>query len=74
MEVLEKDMLKLEKEVQQSGSKELYNSLVNKNLKYNTLDTYKTERTILKTKQKYSELGERAHKVLSWQLKAEESS
>lgn len=74
MEVLEKDILKLEKEFQQSGSKELYNSLVNKKLKYNTLDTYKTKITILKRKQKYYELRERAHKVLSWQLKAEESS
>lgn len=63
MEVLEKDILKLEKEFQQFGSKELYNSLVSKKLKYNTLDTYKTERTILKTKQKYYQLGEKARKV-----------
>lgn len=48
--------------------------LVNKKLKYNTLCTYRAEKNILRTRQWYYELGERAHKVLSWQLKKEESS
>ena len=54
---LEADILKLEKEFQQSGSKELYQRLVNKKLKYNTLHTYRVEKIILRTKQKYYELG-----------------
>ena len=44
-EELEADMLKLEKEFQQSRSKEVHQLLVNKKLKYNTLHTYKIEKT-----------------------------
>ena len=32
------------------------------------------KKIILRTKQKYYELGEKAHKILSWQLRTEESS
>ncbi|KAF3854330.1 hypothetical protein F7725_022385 [Dissostichus mawsoni] len=74
IEKLETDILKLEKEFQQSGSKVLYQSLLNMKLKYNTLHTYKIEKAILRTKQRYYELGEKAHKILSWQLRKEESS
>ena len=40
---MEADILKLEKEFQQSRSKEVYQLLVNKKLKYNTVNTYKIE-------------------------------
>jgi len=49
-------------------------SLVNKKLRYNTLHTYKIEKNILRNKQRYYELGEKAHKILSWQLRKEETS
>lgn len=74
IEGLEREILQLEKEFQQSRDKIIYRLLVNKKLKYNTLSTYRAEKNILRTKQRYYELGEKAHKVLSWQLKAEESS
>ena len=41
-------------------------------MKYNILNTYQAERAITKSKQRYYELGEKAHKVLPWQLKAED--
>lgn len=71
---LEKEILLLEKDYQRNGLTDTYQSLVQKKLQYNTLNTYKIERAILRTKQRYYELGEKAHKVLSLQLKAEESS
>ena len=74
---MEADILKLEKEFQQSRSKEVYQLLVNKKLKYNTVNTYKIEqkkKNILRSKQRYYELEEKAHKILSWQLRKEESS
>ena len=74
LEELETDILKLEKEFQQSKSKDVHQLLVNKKLQYNTLHTYKIEKNILRSKQKYYELGEKAHKILSWQLRREESS
>ncbi len=57
IEELEAEILKLEKEFQQSGSKELYQSLVNKKLKYNTLRAHKIEKVILRTKQRYGKEG-----------------
>lgn len=74
MDKLEKEILLLEKDYQRSCSSDTYQSLVQKKLQYNTLDTYKTERAILRTRQRYYELGEKAHKILSWQLKAEETA
>lgn len=74
MEKLEKEILGLEKDFQQHRDKKIYSLLVSKKLKYNTLCTYKTEKNILRTRQRYYELGEKANKVLSWQLKKEESS
>lgn len=68
---LQKEILFLEKDYQRNGSSDTYQSLVQKNLQYNTLDTYKIKRAILRTRQRYYELGENAHKILSWQLKAE---
>lgn len=62
---LKAEILKLEKELQQSGSKELYQSPINKKLQYNILQTYKIEKAILRTKQRHCELGEKAHKILS---------
>ena len=46
---------------------------MNLKLKYNTINTYQAERAITRSKQKLYELGEKAHKVLAWQLKTEES-
>lgn len=74
IEELEADILKLEKEFQQSKSKDIHQLLVNKKLRYNTLHTYRIEKNIMRSKQRYYELGEKAHKILSWQLKKEESS
>ena len=74
IEELEGDILKLEKEFQKSRSKDVHQSLVNKKLSYNTLHTYKIEKNILRNKQRYYELGEKAHKILSWQLRKEETS
>ncbi len=51
IEELETDILKLRKEFQQSGSKEVYQLLVNKKLKYNKLHTLKNRGK--KTKQKH---------------------
>jgi hypothetical protein len=48
--------------------------LVIKKIKYNSLSTCKTEKAILRTRQIYYELGEKTHKVLAWQIKAEENS
>lgn len=70
---LEKEILHLEKEHQVSHSRETYRTLVNKKLKYNMLNTYRLERNILRNKQRYYELGEKAQKVLAWQLKKEET-
>ena len=71
---LEKEISYLEKEHQMSRSREIYRSLENKKLKYNLLNTYRIEKNILRTKQRYYELGKKAQKVLAWQLKAEEAS
>ena len=97
IEALKADILKLEKELQQSRSREVYLylfitfkkliywlplficmytpvfTLVNKMLRYNILHTYKIEKNILRSKQMYHGLGEKAHKILSWQLRKEES-
>lgn len=54
---LEKEISHLEKEHQMSRSRETYRTLVNKKLKYNLLNTYRIERNILRTKQRYYELG-----------------
>ena len=72
LNVLESDIFELEKTYQRGPTKDLYSLMVNKKLKYNTLNTYKAERAITKSKQHYYELGEKAHKVLARQLKAEE--
>lgn len=72
--ILEKEILGLEKDFQQHRDKKIYSLLVKRKLKYNTLCTSGAEKDILRTKQRYYELGEKAHKVLSWQLKKEESS
>lgn len=74
VEELEKEILGLEKDFQQHRDKKIYSLLVKRKLQYNTLCTYRAEKDILRTKQRYYELGEKAHKVLSWQLKKEESS
>lgn len=71
---LEREISHLEKEHQMSHSKEIYQSLVNKKLQCNLLNTYRIEKNILRTKQRYYEWGEKAQKVLAWQLKAEEAS
>lgn len=71
---LQKEILFLEKDYQKNGSSDTYQSLVQKKVQYNTLDTYKIKRAILRTRQRYYELGEKAHKILSWQLKAEENA
>lgn len=74
VEELEKEILGLEKDFQKHRDKKIYSLLVKRKLKYNTLCTYRAEKDILRTKQRYYLLGEKAHKVLSWQLKKEESS
>ena len=71
---LEKEITKLEKESQRSMSEEKRKELVNKKLQYNTLQTYKTEKAIIRTKQRYYELGERSYKILAWQLKTEQAA
>ena len=71
---LEREISHLEKEHQMSHSRDIYQTLVNKKLQYNLLNTYRIEKNILRTKQRYYELGEKAQKVLAWQLKAEEAS
>ena len=71
---LEKEITKLEKESQRSMSEVKQRELVNKKLQYNTLQTNKTEKIIMRTKQRYYELGERSHKVLAWQLKTEQAA
>ena len=73
LSALESEISELEKTYQRGPTKDLYRLLVNKTLKYNILNTYQAERAITKSKQRYYELGEKAHKVLAWQLKAEES-
>ena len=55
-------------------SEETQKRLVNKKLQYNTLQTYRTEKLILRSKQRYYELGERSHKILAWQLRTEQAS
>lgn len=37
------------------------------------MHTYRVEKNIKRSKQRYYELGEKAHKIISWQLKKEES-
>lgn len=74
VDVLEKEITILEKDLQQRGSVEKHRRLISKKLKYNTINTYRMEKMITKSKQRYYELGERAHKVLSWQLKSEQAS
>lgn len=69
IEELEADILKLEKQFKQSKCKDEHQLMVNTNLRYNTLHTYGTEKNIMRTKQRYYKLGEKAHKILSWQLK-----
>ncbi len=72
-EELERKILRLEKEFQQRRDKNIYNMLVNKKLIYKHC-MYRAEKTSLRMKQRYYELRKKAHKVLSWQLKKEESS
>ena len=73
-ERLEKEITVLEKDLQKVSSDTKKIQLANKKFQYNTLQTYRTEKLILRTNQRYYELGERAQKVLAWQLKEEQIS
>lgn len=70
MNKLESEISTLEKLYHRAQSKDVYKELLNnKKLEYNKMNTYQAERAIISSKQRYYELGEKAHKVLSWQLK-----
>ncbi len=73
LNTLELQIHALEKTYQNAPTKDIYRELVNLKLKYNTMNTYQAERVIIRSKQRFYELGEKAHKVLAWQLKTEES-
>lgn len=63
MEELEKEILGLENDFQQHRDRKIHSLLVNKKLKYNTLCTYRAEKDILRTRQRYYKLGDRAHSL-----------
>lgn len=73
LDSIEAEIQTLEKAYQRTSSKDTYRTLVNKKIQYNNLNTYQTEKSIMRSRQKYYELGEKASKVLAWQLKTEES-
>lgn len=72
MNKLESEISTLEKLYHRAQSKDVYKELLNTKLEYNKINTYQAERAIISSKQRYYELGEKAHKVLSWQLKRDE--
>ncbi len=72
MNKLESEISTLEKLYHRAQSKDVYKELINKKLEYNKINTYQAERVIISSKQRYYELGEKAHEVLSWQLKRDE--
>lgn len=48
--------------------------LKTKQLEYNMLNTHKTENAIKRMKHRYYEQGDKAGKLLAWQIKKEESN
>lgn len=54
---LETEILVLEKSYQRTPNKDLYRTLENKKIKYNNLNTYQTNIFILRSRQRYYELG-----------------
>lgn len=67
-------MYDLEKTYQKDSTKDKYRELVNMKIKYNIMNTYQAERAITTSRQQFFELGEKAHKVLAWQLNIEKKN
>ena len=74
MDTLEAEIKRLEKEHFKTRSEGLHKTLLRKRNQYNTSNTYKTERALLRTRQKYYELGDKGNKLLAWQLKKQMSA
>ena len=74
LELLEAEIRSLEKEHFKTRSDGLYKTLLRKRNQYNISSTYKTEKALLRTRQRYYELGDRGNKLLAWQLKKQIST
>uniref|UniRef100_A0A3B4X6N3 Reverse transcriptase domain-containing protein n=1 Tax=Seriola lalandi dorsalis TaxID=1841481 RepID=A0A3B4X6N3_SERLL len=74
LELLEAEIRNLEKEHFKTRSEGLYRALIRKRNQYNVINTYKTEKALLRTRQRYYELGDKGNKLLAWQLKKQISS
>ena len=69
LELLEAEIKSLEKEHLKTSSEGIHRALLRKCNQYNVSNTYKTEKTLLRTRQRYYELGDKGKKLLAWQQK-----
>lgn len=74
LELLEAEIKSLETEHFKTRSEGIHRALLRKRNQYNVSNTYKTEKALLRTRQRLSELGDKGNKLLAWQLKKEISS
>ena len=74
LDTLEAEIKSLEKEHFKRRSEGLHKTLLRKRNQYNISNTYKTERALLRTRQRYYELGDKGNKLLAWQLKKQMSA
>ena len=74
LELLEAEIKSLEKEHLKTSSEGIHRALLRKCNQYNVSNTYKTEKTLLRTRQRYYELGDKGNKLLAWQLKKQIST
>lgn len=74
IQCLENNIKKLERQHAQSCDNIILQQLKSKQLEYNMLNTHKTENAIKRMKYRYYEGGDKAGKILVWQIKKEETN
>ena len=73
MEFLEREIKQLEREHVILQNKETRQKRRSKQLEYNTITTQKIDNAMRRTKQRFYEQGDRAGRVLAWQIRQEEA-
>lgn len=74
LELLEAEITSLAKEHLKTRSEGIHRALLRKRNQYNVSNTYKTEKALLRTRQRYYELGDKGNKLLAWPLKKQIST
>lgn len=74
IQCLENKIKKLERQHIHSCDNTILQKLKSKQLEYNMLNIHKTENTIKRMKHRYYEQGDKAGKILAWQIKKEETN